>query len=87
MSLIDIINRRCRIPNCHSLVKKAGAYCSDCTEKLCDDNYKIIYCPYCRNIIKLEYSSGEKIPFNERFHKKLCGKCETELKNDMNRFI
>lgn len=42
---------KCSIKECSNPVQFKGSFCSNCIDKICDDNYAVVICPFCETVL------------------------------------
>ena len=42
---------KCSVKECTNLVQYKGSFCGNCIDKICDDNYFVIFCPFCGSVL------------------------------------
>jgi|GEM_PF-4492821 len=70
---------KCSIKECMNLVKFKGSFCSNCIDKICDENYVIIFCPICETLLDVIKSEKYNKCDDNKIKYCICSDCLSQF--------
>jgi len=68
---------KCAVKYCSNLVENRDTYCRTCYDNITDDNYDVLICIGCEQVIDLIKNNSPESNPDKRAADTICGECKS----------